>query len=124
MAVRTSTSPAGLLASRLNLSVSLLGPVLCAALMAATAWAVLAGGWVNGGGGAVVVAVTAVIEAALLASARVPRWVVLLLAPVLLLVLWLAGVSLATGMSWVAVMDRTGRAVYTGLAELNVWIGE
>jgi len=83
VAVRTSTSPAGLLASRLNLSVSLLGPVLCAALMAATAWAVLAGGWVNGGGGAVVVAVTAVIEAALLASARVPRWVVLLLAPVL-----------------------------------------
>ena len=45
-------------------------------------------------------------------------------ATVLLLVLWLAGVSLATGMSWVAVMDRTGRAVYWGLAELNVWIGE
>ena len=45
-------------------------------------------------------------------------------ATVLLLVLWLAAVSLATGVSWVAVMDRTGRAVYTGLAELHVWIGE
>ena len=45
-------------------------------------------------------------------------------ATVLLLVMWLAGVSLATGMSWVAVMDRTGRAVYVGLAELNVWIGD
>ena len=45
-------------------------------------------------------------------------------ATVLLLVTWLAAVSLATGMSWVAVMDRTGRAVYVGLAELNVWIGE
>jgi S-DNA-T family DNA segregation ATPase FtsK/SpoIIIE len=45
-------------------------------------------------------------------------------ATVLLLVLWLAAVSLATGMSWVAVMDRTGRAVYWGLAELNGWIGE
>ena len=45
-------------------------------------------------------------------------------ATVLLLVIWLAAVSLATGVSWVAVMDRTGRAVYWGLAELNVWIGE
>ncbi|HEX5048755.1 MAG TPA: DNA translocase FtsK 4TM domain-containing protein [Gammaproteobacteria bacterium] len=43
----------------------------------------------------------------------------LLGATVLLLVLWLAAVSLATGVSWVAVMDRTGRAVYRGVAELR-----
>ncbi len=44
----------------------------------------------------------------------------LLGATVLLLVLWLAAVSLATGVSWVAVMDRVGRAVYAGVVELNV----
>jgi len=43
---------------------------------------------------------------------------------VLLLVLWLAAVSLATGVSWVAVMDRTGRAVYRGITELNIWLNE
>jgi S-DNA-T family DNA segregation ATPase FtsK/SpoIIIE len=48
----------------------------------------------------------------------------LLGATVLLLVLWLAAVSLATGVSWVAVMDRTGRAVYQGLAVLHEWLGD
>ena len=43
---------------------------------------------------------------------------------VLLLVLWLAAVSLTTGVSWVAVMDRTGRAVCKGLAAAHEWIGE
>jgi S-DNA-T family DNA segregation ATPase FtsK/SpoIIIE len=43
----------------------------------------------------------------------------LLGATVLLLVLWLAAVSLATGVSWVVVMDRTGRAVYRGMLELR-----
>jgi S-DNA-T family DNA segregation ATPase FtsK/SpoIIIE len=43
---------------------------------------------------------------------------------VLLLVLWLAAMSLATGVSWVAVMDRTGRVVYRGLTELNIWLSE
>ncbi|HSC16022.1 MAG TPA: DNA translocase FtsK 4TM domain-containing protein, partial [Gammaproteobacteria bacterium] len=33
---------------------------------------------------------------------------------VLLLVLWLAAVQLATGVSWIAIMDRIGRAVYGG----------
>ena len=37
-------------------------------------------------------------------------------ATVFLLVLWLAGVSLATGISWLAVMDRVGRGVLVGLA--------
>src|SRR6202035_4623041 len=57
--------------------------VLCVALIAATAWAVLAAGWVNGGGGAVVVGVAAVIEAALLARVRARRIAVVIAAPVL-----------------------------------------
>jgi S-DNA-T family DNA segregation ATPase FtsK/SpoIIIE len=43
---------------------------------------------------------------------------------VLLLVLWLAAVQLATGVSWVAVMDRTGRVVYRGITALNEWVGD
>ena len=46
----------------------------------------------------------------------------LLGATVLLLVLWLASVSLATGLSWVAIMDLTGRVVVRGVTELNVLI--
>jgi len=37
-------------------------------------------------------------------------------ATVFLLVLWLAAVSLATGISWLAVMDRVGRGVLAGIA--------
>jgi DNA segregation ATPase FtsK/SpoIIIE, S-DNA-T family len=43
---------------------------------------------------------------------------------VLLLVLWLAAVQLATGVSWIAIMDRTGRVVYQGITALNAWIGD
>jgi DNA segregation ATPase FtsK/SpoIIIE, S-DNA-T family len=42
---------------------------------------------------------------------------------VLLLVLWLGAVSLATGVSWVAVMDHTGRTVLTGVAEVRAALG-
>ena len=42
----------------------------------------------------------------------------------LLLVLWLAAVQLATGVSWIAIMDRTGRVVYRAVAALQVLIGE
>jgi DNA segregation ATPase FtsK/SpoIIIE, S-DNA-T family len=42
---------------------------------------------------------------------------------VLLLVLWLAAVSLATGVSWVAVMDRIGRAVIAAVTEINIAVG-
>ena len=42
----------------------------------------------------------------------------------LLLVLWLAAVQLATGVSWIAIMDRTGRVVYRAVAALNVWLGD
>ena len=45
-------------------------------------------------------------------------------ATVLLLVLWLAAVSLATGVSWVAIMDRVGRAVYAGVVELNIRVNQ
>jgi S-DNA-T family DNA segregation ATPase FtsK/SpoIIIE len=43
---------------------------------------------------------------------------------VLLLVLWLAAVQLATGVSWIAIMDRTGRVVYQGVSALNSWLGD
>jgi DNA segregation ATPase FtsK/SpoIIIE, S-DNA-T family len=43
---------------------------------------------------------------------------------VLLLVLWLAAVQLATGVSWIAIMDRTGRVVYRGITALNASLGD
>jgi S-DNA-T family DNA segregation ATPase FtsK/SpoIIIE len=43
---------------------------------------------------------------------------------VLLLVLWLAAVSLATGVSWVAVMDKTGRGVYWAMLRVNEYIAD
>jgi S-DNA-T family DNA segregation ATPase FtsK/SpoIIIE len=43
---------------------------------------------------------------------------------VLLLVLWLAAVQLTTGVSWVALMDRTGRAVCRAVEALHSWIGD
>ena len=43
---------------------------------------------------------------------------------VLLLVLWLAAVQLVTGVSWIAIMDRTGRFVYQGVTALQEWLGD
>jgi S-DNA-T family DNA segregation ATPase FtsK/SpoIIIE len=43
---------------------------------------------------------------------------------VLLLVLWLAAVQLTTGVSWIAIMDRTGRLVYRGIAALEERISD
>ncbi|MBV9100914.1 MAG: transglutaminase domain-containing protein [Candidatus Dormibacteraeota bacterium] len=59
--------------------------LLCAGLMAATSWAVLAAGFAQNAGGAVVVAVAAAVEAGLLARAGVPRWLPLVLGPILAL---------------------------------------
>ncbi|HEX5421110.1 MAG TPA: DNA translocase FtsK 4TM domain-containing protein, partial [Gammaproteobacteria bacterium] len=42
-------------------------------------------------------------------------------ATVLLLVLWLGAVSLATGVSWLAIMDGTGRLVCAAVAEVGAW---
>ena len=44
-------------------------------------------------------------------------------ATVLLLVMWLVSVSLATGVSWLAVMDRTGRAVLATIGLVEMAIG-
>jgi S-DNA-T family DNA segregation ATPase FtsK/SpoIIIE len=44
-------------------------------------------------------------------------------ATVLLIVVWLAAVSLATGVSWVAVMDHTGRAALTAFGEVSALSG-
>jgi S-DNA-T family DNA segregation ATPase FtsK/SpoIIIE len=42
----------------------------------------------------------------------------------LLLVLWLASVQLATGVSWIAIMDGTGRTAYRMVAATHAWLGE
>ena len=47
----------------------------------------------------------------------------LLGATVLLLVIWLAAVSLATGVSWLAVMDKTGRGVLTAIGAIEMTVG-
>jgi DNA segregation ATPase FtsK/SpoIIIE, S-DNA-T family len=46
----------------------------------------------------------------------------LLGATVLLLVLWLGSVSLATGISWIAVMDRVGRSTLVSIVFINISI--
>jgi S-DNA-T family DNA segregation ATPase FtsK/SpoIIIE len=47
----------------------------------------------------------------------------LLGATVLLLVLWLAAVSVFTGVSWLAVMDRIGRLVLAAVSHGQAWVG-
>jgi S-DNA-T family DNA segregation ATPase FtsK/SpoIIIE len=44
-------------------------------------------------------------------------------ATVLLLVLWLGAVSLATGVSWLAIMDGTGRSVCAGVSSITAFAG-
>lgn len=78
---RVASSPA----PELSIPRPLVSTLLCAGLMAATSWAVLAAGWAQNAGGAVVVAVAAAVEAGLLARAGVPRWLPLVLAPILAL---------------------------------------
>jgi S-DNA-T family DNA segregation ATPase FtsK/SpoIIIE len=39
-------------------------------------------------------------------------------------VLWLAAVQLTTGVSWIAIMDRTGRVVYRGVAAFDAWVAD
>jgi len=48
----------------------------------------------------------------------------LLGATVLLLVLWLAAVQLATGVSWIAIMDRIGHTVYGAVTALQARLGD
>jgi transglutaminase-like putative cysteine protease len=99
--------------------------VLCVALVAATAWAVLAAGWVHGGGGAIVVAVTSVIEAALLAQARAPRIATAIAAPFL----GLAAIVPTTFAAMPSVPGQTAgtiashylSALFTGLASTQDW---
>jgi hypothetical protein len=98
---------------------------LSIALIAATAWAVLAAGWVHGGGGAVVVAITSVIEAALLAQARAPRIATAIAAPFL----GLAAIVPTTLAAMPAVPGQTAgdiaghylRAIFTGLSSTQDW---
>ena len=101
-------------------------PSLCVALIAATAWAVLAAGWVHGGGGAIVVAVTSVIEAALLAQARAPRIATAIAAPFLglaaIVPTTLAAMPAAPGPDRSAPSPGTTcSALFTGLASTQDW---
>jgi transglutaminase-like putative cysteine protease len=106
-------------------SVSVVSSLVTVALIATTAWAVLAAGWVNGGGGAVVVAVTSVIEAALLAQARAPRVAFAIAAPFL----GLAAIVPTTLAALPAIPRQTaGRivshyisALVTGLSSTHDW---
>ena len=99
--------------------------VLSVALIAATAWAVLAAGWVQGGGGAIVVAVTSVIEAALLAQARAPRVTTAIAAPFLglaaIVPTTLAAMPALPGQSAGAIAGRYLSAIFTGLASTQDW---
>ena len=99
--------------------------VACVALIAATAWAVLAAGWVHGGGGAIVVAVTAVIEAALLAQARAPRIATAIAAPFLglaaIVPTTLAAMPPAAGQTASVIAGRYVSALFTGLASTQDW---
>ena len=99
--------------------------VACVALIAATAWAVLAAGWVQGGGGAIVVAVTAVIEAALLAQARAPRIATAIAAPFLglaaIVPTTLAAMPPAAGQTASVIARRYVSALFTGLSSTTDW---
>jgi Transglutaminase-like superfamily/TgpA N-terminal domain len=98
---------------------------LCVALIAATAWAVLAAGWVNGGGGAAVVAVTSVIEAALLAQARAPRLAAAIAAPFLglaaIVPTTLAALPPVPGQTAGVIAGHYAHALFTGLASTQDW---
>jgi transglutaminase-like putative cysteine protease len=102
-----------------------IGAALCVALIAATAWAVLAAGWVNGGGGAAVVAVTSVVEAALLAQARAPRIAAAIAAPFLglaaIVPTTLAAMPPVAGQTVGSIAGHYVRALVTGLASSTDW---
>jgi len=99
--------------------------VLCVALVAATAWAVLAAGWVHGGGGAIVVAVTSVIEAALLAQARAPRIATAIAAPFLglaaIVPTTLAAMPSVPGQTLGSIAGHYLSALVAGLASTQDW---
>ena len=99
--------------------------VLCVALIAATAWAVLAANWVHGGGGSIVVAVTAVIEAALLAQARAPRIAAAIAAPFLglaaIVPTTLAAMPAVPGQTVGAIAGHYLQALFTGLSSTQDW---
>ena len=102
-----------------------IGAALCVALIAATAWAVLAAGWVNGGGGAAVVAVTSVVEAALLAQARAPRIAAAIAGPFLglaaIVPTTLAAMPPVAGQTVGSIAGHYVRALVTGLAASTDW---
>ena len=98
---------------------------LCVALMAATSWAVLAAGWVNGGGGAVVAGVAAVVAAAVLGRAHVHRLVTVAASPVLAVLVivpvTVAGMPAVPHQAFGVTAAHYLRAMATGLWSTNGW---
>ena len=98
---------------------------LCVALAAATSWAVLAAGFVNGGGGAIVAGVAAVLAAAALARAHIHRIATALACPLLAAV-----VIVPVSMAWMPAGSHQAfgvtashylGAMTTGLWSTNAW---
>jgi Transglutaminase-like superfamily/TgpA N-terminal domain len=91
----------------------------------ATAWTLLATGWVDGAGGALVVALAAVVEAAVLAYARVPRLLVVALIPVLALAAiipaTLSTLPIDGDSSFWHLLARYVGASFNGLASSDDW---
>jgi hypothetical protein len=98
---------------------------LCVALMAATSWAVLAAGWVNGGGGALVAGVAAVLTAAILSRVHIHRIVTLLALPLLAVVVivpaTVEGMPAGSHQAFGIAASHYLRAMTTGLWSTDAW---
>jgi transglutaminase-like putative cysteine protease len=98
---------------------------LCVALMAASSWAVLAAGFVDGGRGALVAGVAAVLAAAMLASAHIHRIVAAVLWPVLAVIaivpVTIARMPSATHQALGVTASHYLRAMTTGLWSTDAW---
>ena len=95
------------------------------ALIAATAWAVLAAGGSPAAAAPLVVAVTSVIEAALLAQARAPRIAAAIAAPFLglaaIVPTTLAALPAVPGQTAGAIAGHYAHALFTGLSSTQDW---
>ncbi|MDQ6856183.1 MAG: transglutaminase-like domain-containing protein [Candidatus Dormibacteraeota bacterium] len=107
-------------------------PLLVTALVVATGWSVLAGGWSDSTGGVLLIGLAGVVEGLVLARWRTPRAIALAASPVLLLVSLLPSnaasrpVSPGTGLGHI--IGQYATAAVTGLLgnaqwEFNVALG-
>lgn len=103
----------------------MVGTALCGLTVLATTWTLLATGWVDGAGGILVVGVAAVLEAAVLAYARVPRLIALLLVPILSLAAIIPATISALPFdgdtTFLHLIGRYAGAAFTGLSSSQDW---